>query len=250
MKLMVTVGILLVIIFLFWVGLRIRPAPFPAFAHQQPNVETVPLPSGLPAPVERFYRVTYGEQVPVINTAVVSGRGSMRLFGLSVPIRFRFAHEAGHNYRHDIDLTFYGLRIMQGFETFIDGKGWARTPGGVDEGAGFDQGSNVSLWAEALNWFPAVLVTDPRVRWQPVDEATALLTVPFGSGQEVLVVRFDPATGTLQHAEAMKYNSASKEKKLWINSVWFHEGSPWIRLEVEDLLLNAEVHDYIRAERP
>ena len=44
-----------------WLGLKVQPAPFampelPELA----AVETFPLPEGLPAPVQRFYRAAYG----------------------------------------------------------------------------------------------------------------------------------------------------------------------------------------------
>lgn len=230
-----------------WFGLRVRPAPFPPLAAKGGKVETVPLPSGLPAPVERYYRLKYGDWLPLVSSAIISGRGSMRLFGLRVPIRFRFTHEAGRNFRHDIDMTFFGLPLMQARETYIDERGWARTPGGIDEGEGFDQGSNVSLWAEALNWFPAILATDPRVKWEAVDDATALLVTPFKGGQEKFVVRFDPSSGRPQHVEAMKFNSALRKQMLWISGTWAHEGKPWLFLDVEDVILNAEVRGYIRS---
>jgi hypothetical protein len=138
---------------------------------------------------------------------------------------------------------------MNGYDTYLNGHGFGRTPGGVERGQGFDQGSNVSLWAEALNWFPAVLVTDPRVHWEPVDDLTALLVVPFGETEEVLVVRFDPETNLIQYIEAMKYKSAAGKKVLWINSIWSDEGQPWVRLDVEDTLLNVDVHEYIHADQ-
>lgn len=246
---LIVAAVLAALILLIWVGTKIKPAAFHAFSGQPGVVQTAPLPAGLPAPVERFYRQTYGDALPVVETAVVSGRGWMRFFGLNAPIRFRFSHEAGHSFRHDIHITLFGLPLVKGFETYIDGRGWANTPA-MKEGTDFDQGSNVSLWAEALNWFPALLLTDPRVEWRPVDEATALLVVPFGSGQETLVVRFDPASGMIQYIEAMKFKSAENRKVLWLNGVWFDEGRPWIELNAEDIVLNVEVREYIRARRP
>ena len=71
---------------LAWVGLRLKPAPFPTVPKPQASPDTIPLPAGLPAPVESFYRVTYGDRIPVLTSAVVSGRGTMRLFGLTFPI--------------------------------------------------------------------------------------------------------------------------------------------------------------------
>lgn len=245
---LIILSIFATLISIGWLGLQIKPKPFPPYAEKPTVCKTIPLPVGLPAPVERFYKTVYGENIPVIETAVVRGRGSMRLGNLNVPIRFRFTHEAGTTYRHDIDITFFGIPLLKGYDTYIDGRGFMKTPGGIEEGAGIDQGSNVSLWVEALHWFPAILVTDSRVQWKPVDDLTALLVVPFGAKQEALVVRFDADTGLVQYAEAMKYKSAAGKQVLWINSIWMDEGKPWVRLDVEDTLLNVDVHDFIRED--
>jgi hypothetical protein len=68
-----------------WAGLRVEPAPLPppALTVSGPPTEATALPDDLPAPVERFYRTLYGAQVPVIDTIVVSGRGTMRIQGIT-----------------------------------------------------------------------------------------------------------------------------------------------------------------------
>lgn len=80
--LLVLMGIVIALIVLAYLGLQIPPKPFPAFPQRTPALNTVPLPAGLPAPVERFYRQIYGEQVPVIESAVITGRLAMRFNGL------------------------------------------------------------------------------------------------------------------------------------------------------------------------
>src|SRR5262245_32832546 len=79
----VTSRILAALLGLGWTGLQIRPTLFPAVAQPSAPLETMPLPAGLPAPVARFYRQTYGEQVPVIHSAVITGRGTLCLNGLT-----------------------------------------------------------------------------------------------------------------------------------------------------------------------
>lgn len=242
--------ILIVILLIIWFGLQVAPKSFPPFASETPEVLSILLPEGLPAPVERFYRVRYGDTIPVINTAVISGRGTLKLGGIPMPIRFRFVHEAGENFRSDIDMTFFGMPIMHAYELYLDGHGRGVTPGGVDENeAWFDQSANIRMWAEVIDWFPSVLLTNPKVQWEPIDENTALLVVPLGESQDHLIVRFDPNNNTVTYIEAMKYKSADA-KVLWINGIWMDDGKNWLTMNVEETLFNADVHDYIRERNP
>ncbi|MGB7295923.1 MAG: hypothetical protein WBC70_10075, partial [Candidatus Aminicenantales bacterium] len=92
---------LIIIVVLFLVlGLRIQPKPFAAYPEQALQFEYLPVPTDLPAPVDRFYRVIAGEQVPLIDSAVITARGTLRFMGITFPARMRFTHDAGQGYRH------------------------------------------------------------------------------------------------------------------------------------------------------
>jgi hypothetical protein len=237
-----------------WVGLQVKPAPFPAVPRSSSQIATVPLPQGLPVPVARFYRAMYGEQIPLIRTAVISGRGWMRppgLFGLKFPIRFRFTHVAGQDYRHYIEVTLFGLPVMKVNEYYVDEKERMVMPWGVDENnPKLDQAGNLGMWAESLMWLPSLLVTDPQVRWEPIDEATALLVVPFGETQERFVVRFDPANGKVLYWEAMRYRNGLGDKILWINGTWLDQGRPWVNFVTEQVVYNVTVDTALTARGP
>jgi hypothetical protein len=249
-----------------WLGLRVKLGPLPALAQRTPNLETAPLPGGLPAPVERYFRLVYGDRVPLIMTAVFDGRATMSpVGGIKSPARFRFIHNAGQDYRHYFELTLFGRTVGVGNEHYLDGKSRLVLPMGLsDEGPQIDQAANLSLWAEYA-WLPAVLVTDPRVRWEPVDDNTALLIVPFGDEEQTFVVRFDPDTGRLRFLESMRYkDSKSVAKILWISEssnwqmvsgfeipttgavTWFDQGRPWAVFTVEEIVLNIDVNQLIR----
>jgi hypothetical protein len=269
MKIIVIItGLLVGLVLVGWLGLQITPKPFPAVSKQVNQPTTMSLPQDLPIPVARFYRQLYPENIPVVETAIISGRGKLRLNGITFPARFRFTHIAGRDYRHYIEATFYGLPLLKVNEHFIDGSSRFDLPFGISEGAKVGQGANLALWAEAV-WMPSVWVTNPLTRWEPVDEHAALLIVPFGDQEQRFLMRFDPQTGLLDLLESMRYRGEESEQKtLWINQVrewdlsgdkpvpriaaitWFDQGIPWAVLTTEQVVFNQDVTDYIRQKGP
>jgi hypothetical protein len=270
----IVLGTLIVLVAAGWLGLRVKPKPFPPYPERTPALETVALPAGLPAPVERFYRTLYGDRVPVIESAVTTGRATMRVSGITFPARFRFTHLAGQGYRHYIEATFFGIPLMKVNERYLDGQARMELPGSVIENEPkVDQAANLGLWAESV-WLPSLFVADPRVRWEAVDESTARLIVPFdspggepsGDGEDTFTVTFAPQTGLIVTLEADRYREATDEAKIpWRNETldwreieghllprvgtvtWMDEGTPWAVFTIEQVVYNVDVTEYIRA---
>lgn len=251
---------------LAWLGLKVKPQSFAPYPAKSPLLTTVPLPAGLPAPVERFYNTVYGERVPVVESVVIKGRATISPFGVKLPARFVFVHDAGQGYRHYFEATWYGLPILKVNERYLDGKSLFELPFATyEDDASINQGANLAVWAEAA-WFPSLWVTDPRVRWQAVDEHTALLFVPFGDQEETFVMRFNPESGLLDSMEAMRYRDAGDQaqKILWItrnepgptipgtplsavgSATWLDQGKPWAVFALEEVAYNVDISRYIR----
>jgi hypothetical protein len=239
---------------------------FPPYPEATPPLDMVDLPAGLPAPVARYYQVTCGEQVPVIESAVITGRARLRIRGLTFTSRFRFTHSAGRDYRHYIEATVLGYPLMKVNEYYLDGKGRMELPFGVIEGEPkIDMAANLGLWGESI-WLPSILITHPRVRWEAIDDTNTHLVVPSGDQEDTFTVTFDPQTGLLQTMITMRYREAGDEEKIpwrieaqgWdtfhgliiptpLAATWMDEGKPWAVFTLEDVAYNVDVSEYIRA---
>jgi hypothetical protein len=199
--------------------------------------------------------------VPLIETAALSGTGRMRPFGLWLPARFIMVHNPGRDYRHYFEATFFGLPFLKVNEGYIDGKSFFESPMGTySDDPNTNQGANLALWAEGA-WFPALWVTNPRLRWAAVDERTAILYVPFEQGEESFVVRFNPHTGLVDLMEAMRYRQPKDQNKiLWLTheerregkppvsyATWLDQGKPWAEFKIDVIEFNRDVSEYIRA---
>ena len=262
----ISIVTLLLLVIAGWFGLRVSPDPFPPFGSRVSSIRKASIPEGLPPPVDRFYRALYGDSVPVIHSAVMSGRATMRIKGIPFSGRFRFIHDAGCGYRHYIEATLFGFPVMKVNERYLEGEARMELPFGLLEtGPKIDQGANLALWAEAM-WFPSVYITDERVRWVAADDTTAYLLVPFEEAEERITVRFDPSSGMPYRMEAMRFKGGNSDKKiLWTNYVskwntigghriftegavrWADEDRPWARFHVEEIIYNTDVEEYLEA---
>jgi len=262
-------GLLLLPALLAWLGLRVKPRPFRPYPEETSTLSTEELPSDLPEPVSRFYEMVFGDRIPVFESAVITGRGRLRFRGITFPARLRFTHDAGQSYRHYIEATIFGFSLMKVNEYYLDGKSRMELPVGVIENEPkVNQAANLGLWGESV-WLPSIFVTDPRVRWEPIDDTTARLSVPFGEEEDRFTVTFDAETGLIQSMEALRYREATDEAKIpWLlealdwetfhgvripslsSVTWQDEGTPWLIIEVEDVAFNVNIEEYIRARGP
>lgn len=258
----VIVGLVILVV----IGLRIQPSSFPSYPDETPAFETVALPPDLPDPVARFYRTAFGERVPEITSAVMTGRADIRIMGITFPSRLRFTHDAGQGYRHYIESSVWGFPLMKVNERYLDDVGRMELPfGTVEDDPKVNAGANLGLWGESM-WLSPIYVTDERVRWEAIDETHARLIVPFeDDAQDEFIVTFDAETGLIAQMEAMRWKGEdSTEKTGWLLEVkgwdayhdilvpslsqvtWQDEAKPWLVIRTEDVAFNVDVSEYIR----
>lgn len=262
-------ALVLIVLIGFFIGFGIKhnPQPFRAFPDNSTELGTFPLPENLPQPVDRFYRAVYGENIPVIRSFILDGRGQVRFMGVTMPARMRFIHDAGKGYRHYIETTFWGIPVLNVNEHFLDGRSRLALPFGVTENEPqVDEAANLGMWSETM-MFPGVFLSTEGVRWEPIDADTARLFVPFGDAEDEFKVFFDPATGLIEKMETMRWkNAGDQERTLWQAQViewgtikgwrmpvefaaqWMDEDSPWLVAKIEDIVWNVDVSDYIQQE--
>ena len=260
-RLLIIVAILAVIIAIIGLGFQIKPRHFKALSQPQPELETIEIPGGLPKPVVTFYRTIYGEKAPLIDSVVIIGHGRVRPFGIWLPTRFAIIHNAGKDYRHYFEATFFGIPVLKINEGYIDGQSFFESPMGTYyNDANSNQGANLALWAEGA-WFPSLWISDPRAHWQAIDDTTAALFVPYEKSEENFIVRFNPQSGLVDLMEVMRYRSPNDTKKiLWLTNevkladgssisyaTWLDDGKPWAEFVIDDMRFNLDVSGLIRA---
>lgn len=270
---LIALAILIALAGLAALGFAIPPRPFrPHPAPSRPG-PLRPLPADLPEPVLRYLRQTAGESLPGIRTAVVWGRGRASIRGVWLPLRFKAWFRAGESYYRRIEITWYQRPVLRGVDYYIGGEGVVEVGGRERRGPRITQSQLLSLWAGSV-LTPSALAFDPRIRWEPVDEVTARLIIPFGEQSESLLAHFDPETGLLTHLSGYRYTLPApdedseapplpEEREHWRVDVltwrdaggmqipcqmalaWGEAGSPWSYSTVEGVAYNVNVSDQL-----
>jgi uncharacterized protein DUF6544 len=165
----------------------------------------------LPAPVRRYLEVTRYFQNPGLETAVLRQRGALR----PAPGKRWLPFEAEQAYAVEPPGFVWLARgrlapLVQllARDAFVGGTGNMRINlAGLFTvadalGPELDQGAGLRYWGEILV-FPEV-VTSPYLRWTPVDERSARLSIAQGGLATSAVVEFD-AAGYVRALHADRY---------------------------------------------
>ena len=240
-----------------WIGLQVPPANFPAPSEKAEDRGMVAAPPDLPAPVRCYFAVAFHNQVPRVESMVAWGRARAN-FGLWMPLRFHLYHQPGQAFKREMEVTWFGIPVLKALDQYINGVGMTGPVGNAETGPQVNQGSNMILWAEAP-FYPSLLITDPHIRWEAIDETSARLIFPFGAEEDELIYYFDPVTGLITYISAMRYQGSNAEKVGWrveiqqwqtvdggqvplrVAITWANQSGPWSYWDFENIRWNVDL---------
>ena len=242
-----------------WAGIRVTPPRFESPRWNSRERGSVEIPADLPAPVSRYARAVFDVSMPVVDTAVITGRADLVLGGIASKGRFRFLHQAGYAYQHDIQLTWFGLPLITVDERYQDGQAAMKLPGRrIEDDEKTNLSANLGLWAESV-WLPSIWFTDDRTRWVAVDDTTARLVVPDAAAEEQFTITFDAGTDLIKEMRVLRYaGSDDPARHRWTNTTtdWrekngvripfvittaWDDDKPWAVWSVDDVTYNVDV---------
>lgn len=258
---LVVLAVLAVMVLVGWLGFRVKPTAVEAVLPGE-AFPALPMPTTLSGPIARYARALYGDTLPKVETAIVAGRATMTVNGLTMPSRFFFYYDADPiSHYHDIQVTWFNLLIMRIHERFREGH--ARLDmaiiGQVENSPKVDHASLQGFYAETLAWLPAIALSDAAIRWETLDDHTARAFLPGADDAEAFTLRFDPVTGLLTEVEALRYREAnSAARSRWIcralawgdlngtptmlqSEIQWDEDAPWVQWELEQVAVNVPV---------
>ncbi len=243
-----------------WLGLQVQARSFETVEAGR-DLGTRPLPTDLPAPVARFARAIFGgDELPVVESALLAGRAQLRFNGLGLNTRFKFSHLAPNHYYHYIQAAWFGLPVATINERYLDGQGIMDIPGlHVENDSNISHAANQGFWSEALAWSPSFVFSDARVRWEAIDDTSARMIVPDADAEEHFLVRFDTQTGLMTEVSTERYQDpAPAPRRRWTNRVveWgtfngvrvpvraetqWDDDPPWALWHIEQVVYNLPV---------
>ena len=225
------------------------------------DLGSVPLMDDLPAILAEHLDPDHDGRVPRMDTVALWGRVKLRL-GRSPWLAARMVtrHRVGRDVASEIDLTWYGRKVMHVVDAYVGGHGITGRASRPDTGDKVDQGADLFLWCEAA-LIPAAFATGSPVRARLEHNGTVRLDVPLGPTTDTAWLRFE--SGRPRRFSALRYKGVEGDKVWWhvdmlgwqpVDGIWLperflvtwqDEGRPWFRLDVDGFAANVHVGEHL-----
>ncbi|MEO5621099.1 MAG: DUF6544 family protein [Cypionkella sp.] len=156
--------------------------------------------TGLPAPVRRYFERALTDGQPMVRRADIAMRGTFNL-SLKTPqwkpftsVQQVVTNRPGFVWNATIRLfPVFPVRVH---DAYVAGTGILRPailglfPMGEVQGTGETARGELMRWLAEGVWYPTVLLPGQDVEWQPVDDASAQVTLTDGAIQLTMLFRF------------------------------------------------------------
>ena len=148
--------------------------------------------------------------------------------------------------------------VIKGLDVWQHGEGKMVIAGQRDHRSRDEPGSQHGRVGRG-GWVPSFHFSDPRVRWEAIDDTHARLVFPFEGGEDSLVYTFDPKTDSSDRGLGMRYKAGAAGKIGWtvrtwagrrstacssrreVDVKWADEKVPWATLDISYLAINVPV---------
>ncbi|MDD5390907.1 MAG: hypothetical protein PHD37_16345 [Gallionellaceae bacterium] len=158
---------------------------------------------GLPAPVQRYFRVALMEGQPIITAVTIELAGTINLSATEARWkRFTSGQRVvtrRPGFLWDAQVSMLPGVVVRVVDSYIAGEGLLRaavlglfTVADVRGGGEIARGEFMRFFAEAA-WYPTALLPSQGVRWEVVDDRSANATIVDGPLTLILLFRFNGA---------------------------------------------------------
>ena len=207
------------------------------------DLGTFRLSDSLPAPTRDYYLAAIGQELPIIDSALLWGRAKIKLAGFRIPIRWKQYFKAGKSFQWLAEITWFGITIFKADDQYIDKRGRMIIGKKIFEGEDFDQGENARLWAEHV-YLSSALLSDTRVRWAEIDSLTFKMIYPFNETAEEAVISIDPSTHLITRMGLQRTIAGKTGKSPWNIVYGNYEKHSGISIPIEVKVANGEEFYY------
>jgi len=208
-----------------WADHRADDEVWTSLASHQPSAPgtfDLSMIGALPEPAKRFFRFAISPGTPLYTVAEIAMKGEFSLGNKSeynyMPMYATQILAAPHGFVWKLNAG-RGLMSVSGSDVAQDGKSWsrfwllgiapvARAGGNADH----SRSAFGRYVAEALIWTPGALLPDESIRWDPINESSARVTLTY-KGLDQAVDLFVDADGRPTKIVFQRWSNANPAGK-------------------------------------